>query len=285
MSNKSFIAKIEEKILMLTKPEYMCSKEKIGEFLIEKSKSADKIPKNFFKSMDFNGTQVFTFGDKNSKNMILYMHGGAYINELNYQHLMYCLKLSRKLDAHVIVPVYPLAPLHDANETFELITQLYEKLIKKNNLTLMGDSAGGGFVLSFCQYLKTIGLPQPDKIIVFSPWVDVSMSNPPYDSENDPILGEVGLKEIGKSWAGNLDSKDAMVSPLFGDNSNLPRTLVFAGTNEIFYKDIAIYVQKLKDDDVDVKFVIGEGLFHIYPMFPMPEARGAFKEIKKEIMA
>lgn len=281
--SKSVIAKIEEAILKFTKPKYMDSQEEINQLLLDKKNSQVKVPGMFFKSIDFNGTQVFTIGDENAKNTILFMHGGAYINELNYQHLLYCLKLSRKLDAYVLLPVYPLAPLHSADETFELMIPLYEKLSDKNNLILMGDSAGGGFVLSFCQYLKTVDLTQPDKIIVFSPWVDISMSNYPYDSDDDPILGEIGLKEIGKSWAGDLDSGDYRVSPINGDNSGLPRTLIFAGTNEIFFKDIKKYVEKLKEDDVDVKFVEGNGLFHIYPLFPMPEAKKAFEEIKKEI--
>ena len=284
MADKSFIAQIEEKILMHTKPGYMDSRDEIEEFIKEKSESLDEIPKTVFKSITLNGMQVFTFGDENAKNTILYIHGGAYINEINYQHLLYCLLLSRKLNAFVLAPVYPLAPLHKASETFELITPIYEDLINRTNLTVMGDSAGGGFALSFCQYLKEINLSQPDRIIAFSPWVDVSMSNTPYGSENDPILGEIGLKEIGKSWAGDFDTKDFRVSPLYGDNKGLPRTIIFAGTNEIFYKDIKEYVDNLKDDGVDVKFITGEGLFHIYPLFPSPEARHAFKEVKKEIM-
>lgn len=284
MSDKSFVAKIEEKLLKFTKPDYMDSKDKIDDFLNEKSNSADNVPKTFFKSVTFNGTQIFTIGRQDARNTILYIHGGAYVNELNYQHLLYCLKLSRKLDAYVLLPVYPLAPLHKAGETFELFVPLYEKLRLRDNLTLMGDSAGGGFALSFAQYLKTIGLPQPNRIITFSPWVDISMGNPPYDSENDPILGEIGLKEIGKSWAGNFDVNDYHVSPIYGDNKGLAKTLIFAGTNEIFYKDIKKYVEKLKEDEVNVKFIEGDGLFHIYPLFPMPEARKAFKEIKKEMM-
>jgi acetyl esterase/lipase len=282
--SKSIFAKIEESILKSTKPKYMDSKEEVDQFLLDKMNSQDKLPNAFFKSIDFNGMQVFTIGDENAKNTILYIHGGAYVNELNYQHLLYCLKLSRKLDAYVILPVYPLAPLHSANETYDVITALYEKLIPNENLVLMGDSAGGGFVLSFCQYLKTIDLELPDKIIVFSPWVDISMSNTPYDSESDPILGDIGLREIGKSWAGDLDTKYYKVSPIYGDNSGLPETLIFAGTNEIFYKDIKKYVEILKRDDVSVKFIEGNGLFHIYPLFPMPEAKKAFKEIKKEII-
>ena len=208
------------------------------------------------------------------------MHGGAYVGEINIQHHLYCWMLSRKLKAYVISPVYLLAPRHKATETFGAIRELYEWVIKTNkNITLMGDSAGGGFVLSFAQYLKTINLSQPDHIITFSPWVDISMGNPPYDSENDPILGEIGLKEVGKSWAGDLDTKDYKVSPLYGDKTNLAKTLIFVGTDEIFYKDIVKYAE----NDDNVRLIIGEDLFHIYPLFPLPEAKKSFKEVKKEI--
>ena len=284
--SKSNIAKIEEAILKFTKPDYMVMQKKVDEFLEKKSETTEKPVKSIFKSIDFNGMQVFTFGDKKSKNTILFMHGGAYVNEINYQHFLYCYLLSKKLDAYVLAPVYPLAPLHDVNESIEKITELYKSLIDLNtNLILMGDSAGGGFILSFSQYIKTINLTQPDHIITFSPWVDISMSNSPYNDENDPILGEIGLREIGKSWAGNLDTKDYKVSPLFGNVANQAPTLIFAGDNEIFYKDIKLYVEKLKENDVNVKFITGKGLFHIYPLFPIPEAKKAFKEIKKEIMA
>lgn len=282
MSEKSFIAKIEEKILMFTKPKYMDSQESVNAFLSEKSKVPDKPVNSIFKSVEFNGMQVFTFGDKEKcENIILYIHGGAYVNEINLQHHLYCSMLSRKLNAFVLAPVYLLAPNHKAIENFDGITELYKDLIKsKKNITLMGDSAGGGFVLSFAQYIKTINIPQPNHIIAFSPWVDISMTNSPYNNENDPILGEVGLREIGKSWAGTLDTKDYKVSPLYGDSSNLAKTLIFAGTNEIFYKDIIRYTE----NNDNVRLITGEGLFHIYPLFPIPEAKKAFNEVKKEIM-
>ncbi len=190
--------------------------------------------------------KVFSFGDKHNENTILFIHDGAYINEINYQHLIYCYMLSRKLNVHVLAPVYPLAPKHNADETYSLILELYKKL-NPDNLILMGDSAGGGFVHSFCQYLKTTKLPQPKKIITFSPWVDISMSNTPYNSSDNPILGEIGLREIGKQWAGDLDNKNYKVSPLYGDNTGLSDTVIFAGTGEIIYKDIEEYSKNLKE--------------------------------------
>ena len=38
-----------------------------------------------------------------------------------------------------------------------------------------------------------------------------------------------------------------------------------------------------KRSNVDVKFIEGEGLFHIYPLFPSSEAKKAFKEIEEII--
>lgn len=276
----SFIAKVSEKILRFTKPDYMDSQEKVNEFLASKE---DNAPKSVFKSFNFNGMEVFHFGNrKSSDRTIIFIHGGAYVNEINYQHFLYCWLLSRRLNAYVLAPVYPLAPKHSCTETFELITDLYNEY-SDDTLIMMGDSAGGGFVLSFCQYLNSINLSQPENIVVFSPWVDISMSND-YDSSNDPILGEVGLREIGKSWAGDLDTLDYRVSPLYGDNKSIPKTLIFAGDNEIFYKDILRYCENLEREGVDYRLIVGKGLFHIYPLFPIPEARSAFKEVKKEIM-
>ena len=254
---KSFIAKIEEMILKHNKLKFMDSKESLDDFLNSKLNDSAKPVKSIFKSIDVDGTQVFTFGDKNAKNTILYIHGGAYVMEINYQHLLYCFLLSRKLDAYVLAPVYPIAPLHKSTDAFEILVGFYEKLLSRDNLILMGDSAGGGFIYSFCQHLKTLNLPQPQKTITFSPWVDVSMSHPPYDSKNDPILGEIGLKEIGKLWAGDLSTHDYRVSPLFGDNVGLADTLIFAGENEIFYEDIKKYVENLKRDGVNVRMVAG----------------------------
>ena len=49
-------------------------------------------------------------------------------------------------------------------------------------------------------------------------------------------------------------------------------------------KIITIIPNPKESTSVDVKLITGSGLFHIYPLFPMPEAYSAFKEIKKEII-
>ena len=277
---KSFLSKIEGFVLKKTKPKFMNSQKELDKFLDKKLDKEDSNIKTIFKISEINGIKCFTFGKKNRNIKILYVHGGAYVNELNNQHLLYCYLLSRKLDAYVIAPLYPLTPKNTYEKSYDVLLDTYSTL--DGNIFIMGDSAGGGLALGFCQYLKSINLAQPNGIIVFSPWVDISMSNE-YDSDNDIILGEIGLKGIGEAWAGNEGTKYYKVSPLYGNNEGLANVLVFSGTNEIFYKDIEKYVENLKKDNVNFKFIVGEGLFHIYPLFPIPEAKSAFKEIKEFI--
>ena len=90
MPKKSFISKIEELILNFTKHDYMDSKEKVEE-LLSKGKSNDNPVKSIFKSIDSNGMQVFTFGDENAENTIVYIHGGAYIGEINLLKFLHIL--------------------------------------------------------------------------------------------------------------------------------------------------------------------------------------------------
>lgn len=263
----------------------MNSEIEIEKFLAKKLKAKDKTIKTLFKTKKYNDNQVLTFGNENKERIILYIHGGGYINEINIQHKIYSYLLSRKLNAYVLMPVYPLTPKYTYKETYELISHIYEELLKQEKeIILMGDSAGGGFAISFCQYLNTINLEQPNYLITFSPWLDLSMSGEYKEiEETDPILGMIGLKAIGEKWAGDLDTQNYKVSPYFGDNTNLPKTLIFTGTNEIFYTDIKKYYEKLKNEKIDVNLIEGEDLFHIYPLFPNPESKKVLKIIKNLI--
>ena len=51
--SKSFIAKIEEKILMMLKSDFMNSQDKINDLLDERLKTDEKSPKSIFKSIYF----------------------------------------------------------------------------------------------------------------------------------------------------------------------------------------------------------------------------------------
>ncbi|MBR1851785.1 MAG: alpha/beta hydrolase [Lachnospiraceae bacterium] len=231
-----------------------------------------------------NGSRVYTLSPSAPPEyIILYLHGGAYINDANANYFKICDNYTQKLNAEVIFPIYPLAPNHTWDETFAILTELYMGKLKDASVPVivMGDSAGGGLSVAFCEYLDELGQKQPDKLLLFSPWMDISMSNPEAaDYEKaDPMLSAYGLVEMGKCWAGDLDLHDYKVSPIFGNISSLQNVYLFVGTREIFYPDVTDFYDMLKKFNINTELVVGEGLNHVYPLYPIPEADDAFEQI------
>lgn len=233
-----------------------------------------KLPRIKFKSniekMVINNSDIYRLYNNESNKIILYLHGGSYINESSIFHLRFVDKLSYMSNIDIYYPIYPLAPNHTYKDAYLLILKLYKKLLKENKeIILMGDSAGGGLALGFAMYLKKLNIKLPNKLVLLSPWVDITLSNPSIEEfeKNDPMLSCYGLVEYAKLWAGDLDLKDYKLSPINGDLSNLPDTLIFTGTNEILYPDLILFDKKLQKNKVKSELIIGKNMNHVYPLY------------------
>ena len=66
-----------------------------------------------------------------------------------------------------------------------------------------------------------------------------------------------------------------------GDLDQLRDVHVYAGTREIMYPDAARLVEKIKESRIPVDFTVGRGMFHIYPLYPVPEADAVMKQVVK----
>ena len=274
--------------------EYVDDPSKADEHMQERALEEDEryeIPKliysNKVETRDMFGCQMVIFNEvEDCERLVIYLHGGIYVNEIKLPHISFCDKLAKKVNACVFAPIYPLAPNHTYEETYEIVENLYSHLLAMNKpIIIMGDSAGGGLSAAFAEYLAVNDLPQPENLILISPWLDVSMSGNYDEVEFDPMLGVDGLREMGETWAGELDPKDYKVSPLFGEVDKLPKTTLFVGTHEIFYPDVVQFYNKLKDNGVEVELNVGEKMTHVYAIYPLvPESKEAFKHIVEVIL-
>ncbi len=286
----SKMSKIVEKGLKHTLKETLEDKNTASEHMKNRSLVEDKpfkIPKLIYRTKvekkEMFDCQILAFNEtENTEHIVIYMHGGAYVDEITIPHIIFCDKIAKKTNSTVYAPLYPLAPNHTYKETYPIVEELYEFVLKTGKpITIMGDSSGGGFSAAFCEYLACKELTQPEHLILISPWVDVSMSGD-YEEfvDVDPLYGVDGLREMGKAWAGDLDTKDYKVSPLFGEVSKLPKTTLFLGTHEELYSDVTKFYNKLKDNGVDAQLIYGEKMAHVYPIYPLvPESKEALIKI------
>ncbi|MFQ9706904.1 MAG: alpha/beta hydrolase fold domain-containing protein [Limosilactobacillus pontis] len=221
-----------------------------------------------------------------NQRVIVYLAGGAYIQPADKTHWQYLNRLAQATGARIYVPIYSLAPQHNFRAAYQEVAQLYGNLYQQapaSDITLMGDSAGAGLALGFSEYLGQRGLPQPGHLILISPWLDLDLANPVIGryEHDDVTLACYGLRRIADLWAGDTNHRDYRLSPLDGNLDQLRDVHVYAGTREIMYPDAARLVERLKNSRIPVNFTVGRGMFHIYPLYPVPEADVVMKQVVK----
>ena len=237
-----------------------------------------------------NGHLVWTIaprGNRSGKHVV-YMHGGAYVNSFSPQHWTLMSKLVQALNCTVTAPNYPHAPEFCVNDVFEFMLPLYHELAAEagaSNITLMGDSSGGGISLALAQRLREDGQPQPGHVILLSPWLDATLSHPdiPEVDKVDPFLGVEGLKYGGKVYARDVDPRSYLVSPVYGSLKDLAPITLFIGTRDILWPDCRKLRDRAAAEGVALDYREYEGMVHDWMLGPLPEAKQAIREIVEKI--
>ncbi|MDJ0386304.1 alpha/beta hydrolase [Streptomyces sp. G-G2] len=221
---------------------------------------------------------------------VLYVHGGGYIHELVRPHWSLIRTLVTEARARCVVPAYILAPRGTADRTVPVAADLLSGLIAAGGAggtVLIGDSAGAGLALAAAQRLRDRTGAQPSRIVLISPWLDVTMSHPDQASLEaaDPFLARPGLVEAGRLYAGTLGTDDPRVSPLRGTFAGLAPLTVFAGSRDVLVTDSRELVRRARTDGAEVDYHEAAGLPHGYPLLPVPEGRAARAEIVRLVRA
>ncbi|MCK5769970.1 alpha/beta hydrolase [Algiphilus sp.] len=212
---------------------------------------------------------------------VVYVHGGGYVIGSPATQRAITSHLARAATARVIVPDYRLAPEHpwpagldDALAVCRAAAQRY------GSYALAGDSAGGGMALCAAQRLRDDGGPQPDALVLISPWIDLSNSQPSHAerAERDPMLRGAWADENVRVYvAGQGEPEDARWSPLFGNQRGLPRTLIHVGSEEILHDDAVALDAAMRETGVPVTLTVFDGMWHEFHMHAstLPRAREA----------
>jgi len=215
---------------------------------------------------------------------ILYLHGGAYVFQITSYHWGLIADMADRLGFGISVPIYPIAPEYDFHAMFGMVGSVYRQMLDETDaqdIVFMGDSAGGNMAVVLTMMAAEDALPPPSRHVLISPGLDVSLTNPEvFEAERyDPWLGIPGGLEAVRLYSAGFDRSDWHISPLYGDLSVLPKTLLLTGSRDMLTPDNLIFAQKARAAGVDVEVVYEEGMFHVWPLIDMPESRRARERI------
>lgn len=236
--------------------------------------------------IQFNKRKVFVLEKNNNttnKKTIFYLHGGSYVIETTYRHWEFLEDLVNDTKMTLILPDYPLTPKYTYKDVFEMIEPLYRKVVKevgRENLILMGDSAGGGMALGLIEKLINEKELMPCKTILLSPWLDVTLDNPKITKKlqkKDPTLIKDALKIAGKAYSGEDGMDNYLVNPILGPIKGLENIVIYTGTSDILNPDARKFYKRAQKENVHIDFREVENAIHIWMTY-----RGRKKEYKSE---
>ncbi|PKG22850.1 alpha/beta hydrolase [Niallia nealsonii] len=214
-----------------------------------------------------------------AKKTVLYLPGGGFVLPISPLHWSFIDNMIKEANVNVIVPLYPLAPNHTINDIMMYLLTIYQNIISnKEELVIMGDSAGGTIALSFIQLLKKQQLPFPKEVIAISPLVDFELKNPEILTVQklDPISASPALKDIGQWIAGDYSLSDALLSPINGNFAQTTNITIFSGTADITNPDTRKMIDHAPEH---FNYYEYPGMMHVFPLFPLPEAKKAKQQI------
>ena len=221
--------------------------------------------------------------DERRQGVILYLHGGGYTcGNLDYAK-GFAATLSDECGVRVFCAAYRLAPEERFPAALDDAVVAYQYLLSKGyparQILLCGESAGGGLIYALCLKLKQLRLPLPCGLIGISPWTDLTGSGESYITNRD--IDPSMTPELLQFYAGCYtdDPKNPLCSPLFGDLTGLPPSLLFVGGDEVMLDDTRMLHQKLLDCGCRSQMIVAPERWHAYVLYYLNENMSDFDTI------
>lgn len=203
---------------------------------------------------------------------VLYLHGGAYCAGSPATHRAITSRLASRSRSEVWVPAYRLAPEHPYPAALEDAVECYRHMLMHGyaaeQITIAGDSAGGGLALALAFRLRELDLPLPGGLVLLSPWVDMS-----FDGESmrlngslDPLLSRAWLASSARHYRAGAGRQHAGCSPLFAEFGGMPPMLIQVGSDELLLDDAMRLAQRAAVHGADVRLTQFSGMWHVFQL-------------------
>ncbi len=257
-------------------------KERIGSAR-PKGKYAER-----FIASEFQGRKIWTVHPRSgpsqsgaSEKRYVHFHGGAYVYRLIPLHYPTICELADESGVTITLPDYPIHP-QTAQETHEWSHAYFEFVVQEHgleNVTMGGCSAGGNLALAVLQMRKMAGLDNPKETILWSPWVDLTMTADavPHNAK-EPLLSVKGIVTSGERFIKDRDPKDPLISPIFAELEGLSEFHIFTGQKDLLYPQIKAFAEKAKDAGTLKTYKVEPDFGHYWMFYPTKDKRGTIAE-------
>jgi epsilon-lactone hydrolase len=218
--------------------------------------------------------------------VLLYLHGGGFVIGSLDSHRHLVSEAGRAAKALTLALDYRLAPEHPFPAAVEDAVAGYRFLLargyKPERVTIAGDSAGGGLVVSAMIAIRDAGLPQPACGWCISPWVDLEALGETMSTKAsaDPTVQKAGILDMARLYLNGADPRSPLAAPIYANLAGLAPLLIQVGAVETLLDD-AIRLAKIAGaSDVRVDLQIWPEMIHVWHLFH-PELKAGLRAIEQ----
>jgi acetyl esterase/lipase len=224
---------------------------------------------------------------------VLYLHGGAYVVGSAFGYQPHAGALAAAARAGVLVPDYRLAPEHPfpaaVDDALSAYRWLLDQGVPAEDVTVVGDSAGGGLAMSLLLTLRRDGEPLPGGAVLFCPWLDLGLRHTSLPAEVEPAIAPMATDDEASrcvdAYLNGHPVDDPILDPLAADLAGLPPMLIQAATGDLRLADAETLADRAQAQGVDARLELYPVQAHAFQLFWsfLPEAADAFEAAGKFI--
>jgi len=227
--------------------------------------------------------------DRGKNRVVLYLHGGAYMaGSPMTTHRELISRLAIRTGMAFVAVNYRKAPESPFPAALEDVSKAYRWLLEKyneNQISVMGDSAGGGLALALVLLLRDQSLPLPAKIVALSPLADLAGTGQSLQQNKDTDAMVPGwlINQVANLYSGGKELTHPYISPLYGDFNGFPDTMIQVSDSEVLLDDSRRLADKMRAARVPVQLDIWHKLPHVWQAFAavIPEGRAAINDVAR----
>lgn len=198
---------------------------------------------------------------ENRERALLYVHGGAYLFGGGEIAASMALEHAQAWGGRVVSPDYRMPPDHVFPAALDDVVAAYRRLARETapaNIGVVGLSAGGGLAAAMVHRLRDEGAALPGAVILLSPEADLTEAG---DSFRASVF-TASFEAISAMYADGRDLKGPYLSPLYGDFTGWPPTLIQSGTRDFFLSSCALMHRRLRQAGVEAELHVWEAMPH-----------------------
>ncbi len=184
--------------------------------------------------------------------LIFYVHGGGFIVDASPSVTKMMSKLAVKARATMLRPAYRLAPEHACPAAVEDVLASYEWIRTRQPdrpIVMVAESCGCNIGLVALQQAVKRGLPLPKGILLFSPWVDMSLNSWSMIAQSvvdrSPFNLDLVALVVQLYLQGRLTT-DEWAYPLGGSFVGFPPILIHTSAADMFHDDALAVARKIE---------------------------------------